>query len=140
MITKVEISDYAELSELWEQSVRATHEFLNEEDISYFKSKLESDYFPNVRLWKYVIDEKICGFIGLSDMIEMLFVQPSCFRHGIGGKLIDFAIKSENMKRVDVNEQNPNAIKFYQSKGFKIIGRSEIDSDGKPFPIIHMSL
>lgn len=42
--------------------------------------------------------------------------------------------------KVDVNEQNPQAIGFYEKMGFKPIGRSEKDGSGKPYPIIHMSL
>ena len=42
--------------------------------------------------------------------------------------------------KVDVNEQNEQAIGFYQHYGFKTISRSELDGTGKPYPILHMEL
>ena len=38
---------------------------------------------------------------------------------------------------VDVNEQNPAAIRFYEACGFAIEGRSELDSnDRQAFPLL----
>ncbi len=79
-------------------------------------------------------------FIGLSDMIEMLFVHPDFMGKGIGKSLLTYAIRQKGMTKVDVNEQNDKAVKFYISNGFVVTGRSELDSDGRPFPILHMSL
>ena len=39
---------------------------------------------------------------------------------------------------VDVNEQNPAAVRFYEACGFVVEGRSELDSSGRPFPLLHM--
>lgn len=83
---------------------------------------------------------RICGFIGLSDMIEMLFVHPDFMGKGIGKSLLTYAIRQKGMTKVDVNEQNDKAVKFYISNGFVVTGRNELDSDGRPFPILHMSL
>jgi putative acetyltransferase len=40
--------------------------------------------------------------------------------------------------KVNVNEQNPEALGFYQHLGYKIVGRSEFDGQGRPFPILHL--
>jgi putative acetyltransferase len=45
-----------------------------------------------------------------------------------------------DVTEVDVNEQNPDAITFYLKYGFKIISRSETDSEGNPYPILHLKL
>ncbi|SLJ82783.1 putative acetyltransferase [Mycobacteroides abscessus subsp. abscessus] len=37
-----------------------------------------------------------------------------------------------------MNEDNPTARKFYAAKGFEEIGRSEIDGQGRPFPLLHL--
>jgi len=42
--------------------------------------------------------------------------------------------------KVDVNEQNGQAIGFYHHCGFKTIKRSELDALGKPHPTLHMQL
>jgi putative acetyltransferase len=39
-----------------------------------------------------------------------------------------------------VNEQNPQAVGFYEHIGFLITGRSTLDGQGKPFPLLHMKL
>jgi len=68
----------------------------------------------------------------------MLFVKPQHFGAGIGRNLIKYAVDNMDASKVDVNEQNPNAIGFYEKVGFKKVGRSELDGQGKPFPLIHM--
>ena len=48
--------------------------------------------------------------------------------------------KGERVLTVDVNEQNPRAHAFYRRYGFVDVGRSEVDSAGRPFPLLHMTL
>lgn len=125
---------------IWERSVRATHYFLDEDSINEIKAALVPDYFPNVELYAVSDDSSFVGFVGLNeDKIEMLFIDSASRRRGYGSTLLEFA-KSLGATKVDVNEQNPQALAFYKAKGFKIIGRDELDSDGRPFPILHLSL
>jgi putative acetyltransferase len=42
--------------------------------------------------------------------------------------------------QVDVNEQNEQAVGFYLKIGAEIIGSSELDGLGKPFPLLHTRL
>lgn len=143
-ITPFETSStrYDELLLLWEASVRSTHHFLKEEDIQYFKPLIRSSYFQAVQL--YIIEnekKQIVAFMGLSeDMIEMLFVHPGEQGKGYGKRLIEFAIQSKQICKVDVNEQNETAYRFYLNRGFEVVGRDETDSTGKPYPIFHMQL
>lgn len=134
--------DYPELSELWEASVRSTHHFLSEEDILYYKPLVRDVYFPAVQI--YIIrnnKNSIAGFVGLSnEMIEMLFVHPSEQGKGYGKALLNFAINEKGLHKVDVNEQNESAFRFYLNQGFDVIGRDETDAQGKPFPILHLQL
>lgn len=132
-------ADHTTLAEIWERSVRATHSFLSEEDIRDIRAALIPLYFKSVELYCSVDDGRITGFIGLSgNMIEMLFVDDSERGKGYGSAMIDFAI-SMGADSVDVNEQNPLALKFYIAKGFQISGRDETDSAGRPFPILHLT-
>ena len=139
-IRKVEKQEYPVLVEIWERSVRATHQFLQEEELLDIKSKLAVSYFPKVELYAAASDGDIVGFLGLSeDMIEMLFIDAEYIGKGFGSKLIDIAIK-RGISKVDVNEQNPKAMEFYKAKGFHAVGRDEVDGEGRPYPIIHMTL
>ena len=132
--------DYPSLAEIWERSVRVTHDFLTEDDIADIKKMLIPDYFPNVELFGLLVEGSIVGFIGLSgDKIEMLFINNDKRGYGYGSALMDFA-KDRGATMVDVNEQNPSAVQFYTKKGFNIVCRDETDDAGRPFPILHLSL
>lgn len=69
----------------------------------------------------------------------MLFIDGDARGRGYGSTLIEFA-KENGATKVDVNEQNPMALAFYQSKGFRIVGRDATDDAGRPYPILHLSL
>ena len=134
-------SDYAELLSVWENSVRATHDFINEEDIAFFKPIIVEQAFPNVILhcMKNTAGV-IVGFIGVhSEKIEMLFILNEYRGQGIGKALLKNAMATNTISKVDVNEQNPQAVGFYEAMGFKVVSRSPLDDMGKPFPILHMS-
>lgn len=113
---------------------------LNEDDISYFRPLVRNQYFPAVRL--FVIRNgsgRVAAFMGLSDcMLEMLFVLPEEQGHGYGKAFVDYAVNECNIYKVDVNEDNGQALRFYLRMGYKVIGRDESDSSGKPFPILHL--
>lgn len=68
----------------------------------------------------------------------MLFVNPKFFKNGCGRRLVDFAEREKNIKKVDVNEENPQALAFYLHMGFNIAGRSELDGNGKPHPLLFL--
>lgn len=141
-ISNIADSEYEEVIEVWDASVRATHHFLTEEDIQYFRPLILNEYLKAVEL-RCVrdSDNRIIAFSGVAeDKLEMLFVNPNDFGKGIGKALIEYAITKQNVSKVDVNEDNPQAVGFYLKCGFTTISRSELDSSGKPFPILHMEL
>lgn len=143
MYEAASIRDYDELIQLWEASVRSTHHFLTEDDIQYYKPLIRNEYFRAVEL--YIIrdrkTEQITAFMGLSDeLIEMLFVHPAQQGKGLGKTLLEYAIREKKMQKVDVNEQNTQALHFYQNRGFEVIARDAIDGQGKAYPILHMQL
>lgn len=132
--------DFDELIEVWEASVRATHHFLTENDILSFKPLIANEYFQIVDLYGIRENDKIVGFLGVSaDKIEMLFVRPENRGQGIGKKLVEYAIDAKRIEKVDVNEQNPQAVGFYEHLGFQVVKRNPTDSQGQPFPILEMS-
>lgn len=141
IITKGTYQHYPLLIEIWEASVRATHHFLPEENILTLKPLILEHYFDAVELRCAFLEEQLVGFIGVAnENIEMLFIHPNWFRQGVGRALIQYALDNLSATKVDVNEQNPNAIAFYERLGFKRVGRSERDGQGEPFPLIHMTL
>ena len=141
IIDNINKKEYNEVMELWEASVRATHHFLREEDIEYFKPLILNTYLDAVELKCIRKNKKIVGFIGVADQnLEMLFIHPDYRGKGIGKTLLDYSIDKLKVTKVDVNEQNEQAVGFYEHYGFEVVRRSELDSSGKPYPTLHMEL
>lgn len=141
-IRKRRPADDAALADLWERSVRATHDFLGEDDIQLFFPLVRDSYLPTLDVWLLELaDGTPAGFIGTDqEKVEMLFVEPTHRGQGIGRQLLDHARALQPRLSVDVNEQNPQAHGFYRHYGFEETGRSQTDGQGQPFPIIHMRL
>lgn len=134
--------DMEEILYTWESSVRATHDFLSEEDIISIKPQvIEGAKYVSKLLCVRDKQGMIKAFMGIHDFkIEMLFVSNESGGNGIGKKLVEHAIEALNVNYVDVNEQNKQAVGFYKHMGFKVFEKSDLDEQGNPFPILHMKL
>jgi len=139
-IESVEKTEYLVLIDIWESSVRATHDFLLEDDIKTLRSLILEHYFDAVDLECVKHQSgRILGFCGVHEgNIEMLFISPEFRGSGAGALLTDNAIKNQGATKVDVNEQNQQALGFYKHLGFTIVGHSPLDGQGKPYPLLHM--
>jgi putative acetyltransferase len=128
------------LLDIWLRSVRATHAFLTEQDIQSLLPKVRDAALVNLELWVLCSESNYpIGFLGLSgSKVEALFLIPECLRLGGGRMLLDHARRLKGSLTVDVNEQNPEAVRFYEACGFTVIGRSDVDSNGQPFPLLHL--
>ncbi|MDU9405474.1 acetyltransferase [Pseudomonas sp. zfem004] len=142
IIRQASHADHPQLLNIWLRSVRATHHFLQPSDIEALLPQLRDVYLPAVELWVAVNAEDCpLGFIGLNENhVEMLFIEPDLRGKGIGRALLEHARSSRNQLSVDVNEQNPEAVGFYLHYGFVQTGRSPLDGEGRPFPLLHLSL
>ncbi len=130
------------LLEVWEDSVRATHLFLSNEEIINIKK-----YVPQAlkEIPHLVIAEDengvLIAFMGIEDpKLEMLFIKNNERGKGLGKQLLNYGIENYNVNELVVNEQNPNAKVFYEHLGFRVYKRSEIDEQGNPYPILYMRL
>ena len=140
------------LLRVWVLSVRASHHFLTEADIVRLTPQAEGALQQIETLWIVKDDLEPIGFMGIvkDDLepigfmgvqdrkIEMLFLHPDYFHQGLGKALVNRAFDELNVEFVDVNEQNPDALKFYEHMGFKVFKRNEYDSEGNPFPILEL--
>ena len=134
--------EFPRVVDVWEASVRATHHFITEANIQFFKP-LVQEALPQIEALACVRDEagQVAGFIGVaSGKVEMLFLDPAYRGQGGGRRLMKHAVKTLGATTVDVNEQNEQAVGFYQRLGFEVVGRSELDGTGKPFPLLHLRL
>ncbi|WP_339279561.1 GNAT family N-acetyltransferase [Paenibacillus sp. FSL H3-0329] len=130
------------LLNIWESSVRHTHLFLTEQDIDALRPLVTQALEGISDLFAFTDDEEqLIGFIGVqNNKIEMLFVEPAVMGKGVGKALVAYVMQELDVHLVDVNEQNPQALGFYEHMGFQVFERSALDEQGNPFPILHMSL
>lgn len=133
--------EYPALVGIWRSAVRATHEFLDESDFIRIEARLADAYFPAVTLIVAETGGRLKGFAGVAEgSLEMLFVSDGARGQGVGSALLAEVTAHQGVSRVDVNEQNPQALGFYLSRGFVRVGRSELDGDGRAYPILHLAI
>jgi putative acetyltransferase len=142
-ITPATAADLPRLVEVWEASVRATHHFLAPGDVEVFRPLVRQELAHGETVAACARDEAgaATGFVGVAEeKVEMLFIHPNARGRGIGRALLRHAVEAMGATRLDVNEQNEQAVGFYLRMGFEVEGRSERDGLGKPYPLLHMRL
>ena len=126
---------------VWERSVLATHDFLTPTDFEEIKELVSTINFNDFQVFCLISEDVIAGFIGIAEKkVEMLFLDPKYFGLGLGHKLLSFAVKELNADKVDVNEQNTKALKFYQKFGFETFERTDQDDQGRNYPLLRLKL
>ena len=129
-----------ELLNVWEASVRATHLFLSDAEVKSIK-----EYVPraleNVKHLIIAEAEKPAAFMGTQNgRLEMLFISPEERGEGIGKKLLQYGFQNYEVTEVTVNEQNPQAVGFYEHMDFRTYKRTDLDEEGNPYPLLYMKL
>ena len=130
------------LLSIWESSVRATHLILSDEEIEQIK-KYVPQALEGVEHLVLATAETGApvGFMGVDgERLEMLFISPNERGNGIGKRLVLYGIKNYHINEVTVNEQNPQAVGFYEHMGFKVYKRTACDEQGGPYPLLYMKL
>jgi len=134
-------NDRDSLLDIWLRSVRATHTFLSNEDIQSMTPQVR-DYLASsaTEFWVLCDDTgAVVGFMGMSgNKMESLFLVQEIQRRGGGRRMVRHAQALHGELTVDVNEQNDGARQFYQACGFVVEGRSELDEQGRAYPLLHM--
>jgi putative acetyltransferase len=133
-------TDHDVLVDIWLRSVRATHKFLSEDEVQSLLLLVRDGALAELELWVLCSDaDTPIGFLGLTGaIVEALFIAPEWTRRGGGRLLIDHARRLKGALAVDVNEQNPEALRFYEACGFVVVGRSPTDTAGRPYPLLHL--
>ena len=132
----------ADLLDIWEVFVRATHHFLSDAEITQIK-----EYVPQALngVAHLIIAEndsaEPVAFMGIENIrLEMLFLSPTERGKGLGRQLMQYGIQDYGVRELTVNEQNPQAVGFYEHLGFQTYKRTEYDEEGNPYPLLYMKL
>ena len=128
--------------DIWDNSVRATHFFLSDEEVNNIKQ-----YVPQaLAAVEHLIaahneSGEAVAFMGIeNNRLEMLFISDDERGKGIGKQLLLYGISNYGVQELTVNEQNPQAIGFYEHMGFKTYKRTELDEEGNAYPLLYMRL
>ena len=137
-----DVADAVALVGIWRRAVLATHDFLAPSHFSEIEQIVAEVYVPNAQLWvAHHTEAGPVGFMGLTgNHVDTLFIDPDVRGKGIGKTLLAHAQGMCGPLTVDVNEQNAQAVGFYRKMGFEQTGRSELDGDGRPYPLLHMAM
>ncbi|WP_312685565.1 acetyltransferase [Brevundimonas nasdae] len=132
-------ADAARVVEIWNRAVDATHDFLTPQDRAAIGAEVEG-FLPAAPLVLAVdADDRPLGFMLVDGAhMEALFIDPHSRGQGVGRALVAYALASQPELTIDVNEQNAQAVGFYERMGFVATGRSDLDGQGRPYPLIHL--
>jgi len=124
--------------DIWRSAVDATHHFLHDDDRRSIEMEVAA-FLPQAPLWLATLDGNPVAFMLLDGThMEALFVDASHRGSGAGRTLVTHALTLCEALTTDVNEQNTQAIGFYERLGFKRTGRSSLDAQGRAYPLIHL--
>nr|WP_076744295.1 acetyltransferase [Sphingomonas jeddahensis] len=131
--------DGARIVQIWRDAVDATHDFLSPEDRVAIE-ELVRGFLPDASSWLAVdeADRPLAFMLIEAGHMEALFVDPVCRGTGVGAALVRHALALHPTLTTDVNEQNGQAVGFYERMGFHRTGRSPTDDQGRPYPLIHL--
>ncbi|QKI69753.1 acetyltransferase [Achromobacter xylosoxidans] len=132
-------ADGARIVDIWRRAVDATHDFLSPRDRRDIEAEVVA-FLPAATLDLAVdANDRALAFMLLDGShMEALFVDPDARGTGVGRALVEDALRRYPGLSTDVNEQNAQAIGFYERLGFERTGRSERDGQGRAYPLIHL--
>ena len=98
-------------------------------------AKRYADSLEDIRVWD---DSVVKGFILVQDgEVKKLFVEPVLQGHGIGARLLEYAVEYMGAKTLWALEKNAGAIRFYQRHGFRLTGEKRLE-DGTSEYLVRM--
>ncbi|MCG7285002.1 GNAT family N-acetyltransferase [Cellulomonas sp. ACRRI] len=131
-------ADLAALVVVWRRAVVATHDFLAPGDVDRYEGVVRAG-LPTLTVTLAERQGRVLGFVAVAgSRVEMLFVDPDVHGSGVGSALLRHVTAGRPVVDLDVNEQNPGARAFYARRGFVEVGRSPLDGDGRPYPLLHL--
>lgn len=120
MIRELQKTDIDSVVDIWLDTNRNAHDFIPQQ---YWQSnfKLVKEMLLQAEVYVYEYEQKIQGFVGLSDeYIEGIFVSGEVQSQGIGKLLLNFVKGRKKNLRLSVYQKNTRAMCFYQREGFEI--------------------
>ena len=110
------------LINVWMESTRFAHPFIDARYWQESEAVVRDTYLPLAQTWVWEGNSGLDGFISVLDaqFIGALFVRPAMIGHGIGKALITHVKQRFNWLSLEVYQKNYRAVHFYHAQGFRI--------------------
>lgn len=132
MIRAFRADDLDPAMELWLRANLEAHPFISR---IYWEQNFHMvrELLPQAELWVQEQDEKLLGFVGLTDdYIAGIFVDGNSRSRGIGKGLLDHVKQLHHALTLHVYEKNQRAVNFYLREGFLIQSVQTDETTGEP--------
>lgn len=123
-IKRAEKSQTYEILDLWLRTAVHSNPFIENNFWEKYYDKIKNKYFTDSEGFVYIIDNKIVGFICVTEdnSIAGLFVDPDYQKKGIGTEMIEFAKTEYSLLHLMVYAKNRSMLNFSTHRGFVIDG------------------
>ena len=147
-IEKAKNIDHIELSELTARS--KSHWNYSSDQIEKWKDDLtiSSEYIDKNEVYKLKEGDQLIGYYSFQSAdykkvkLDNIFVNPKFIGRGYGEVLMNHFFKLVKNKGFEYIylDSDPNAEKFYQNLGFKVIGQLESSIKNRFLPIMELEI
>jgi len=131
-IRKLETKDIESTVELWYKTSVIAHNFIS---TVYWRKNMEAMatiYLPNSETFVSVQNERIVGFISMSEnYLAAIFVDNELQGKGIGKTLLNFIKKKRSTIQLKVFKKNIQGIEFYKSQNFNVVSENTDEDTGE---------
>jgi len=77
-------------------------------------------------VWVAEVDDEVAGFIAFANgWVNQLYIAPVHQERGLGGRLLNVAMRANEALQLWAFEENEPAIAFYERRGFRIVERTD---------------
>ncbi len=127
--------DVDAVGQVWLEASLVAHDFVPAAFWHADHKVMVSEILPVSHGYVFEAAGRIAGFVVLgsgerSSVMGALFVSPSCQGQGIGTQLLDHVRAMRNPLKTSVYKKNLRALKFYTSRGFRVVGESLCSETG----------
>jgi len=132
IIRKLETKDIESTVELWYKTSVITHNFISTAYWRKNKEAMATIYLPNSETFVSVENERIVGFIAISEnYLAAIFVDNELQGKGIGKTLLNFIKEKRSTIQLKVFKKNIQSIEFYKSQNFNVVSDNTDEETGE---------
>ncbi|MFA8300294.1 MAG: GNAT family N-acetyltransferase [Hyphomicrobiales bacterium] len=120
IIRELKDTDIDKVVDLWYNASIVAHDFIEKEFWQSGRIAMKDVYIPNSETYVGLVDDKIVGFVSMSDdFLAALFVDTELQGKGYGTQLLNYIKSIRSKIQLNVYKKNINSTAFYISQGFK---------------------